>query len=112
MARGQGPGVRGQGLSRRRPISSPSPTARPARLVILLQDLKFGGTQRQTLELARHLDPRRFQVEVWVMTAGDDLAPLAREWGIPVVRLARQALVGPLALIHLWRRLRVGRRTC
>ena len=39
------------------------------------------------------------------MTAGDDLAPLAREWGIPVVRLARQAVVGPLALINLWRRL-------
>jgi glycosyltransferase involved in cell wall biosynthesis len=39
------------------------------------------------------------------MTAGDDLMPLAREWSIPVVRLARQKLVGPLALRHLWRRL-------
>jgi len=105
MARGQGPGVRDQGRSRLWPLSGPSPTARPARLVFLLQDLKFGGTQRQTLELARRLDPGRFQVEVWVMTAGDDLAPLAREWGIPVVRLARQAAVGPLALINLWRRL-------
>jgi glycosyltransferase involved in cell wall biosynthesis len=105
MARGQGPGVRGQGLSRLRPLSSPSPTARPARLVFLLQDLKFGGTQRQTLELARRLNPGRFQVEVWVMAAGDDLAPLAREWRIPVVRLARQAVVGPLALMNLWRRL-------
>ena len=105
MARGQGPGVRGQGLARLWPLSSPSPTARPARLVFLLQDLKFGGTQRQTLELARRLDPARFRVEVWVMTAGDDLAPLAREWSIPVVRLARQAAVGPLALMNLWRRL-------
>jgi glycosyltransferase involved in cell wall biosynthesis len=88
------------------PPSGPSATARPARLVLLLQDLKFGGTQRQTLELARRLDPARFQVEVWVLTAGDDLMPLAGDWGIPVVRLARQALVGPLALMHLWRRLR------
>jgi len=39
------------------------------------------------------------------MTAGDDLMPLAGDWGIPVVRLARQALVGPLALTNLWRRL-------
>jgi L-malate glycosyltransferase len=77
----------------------------PARLVLLLQDLKFGGTQRQTLELARRLDPARFQVEVWVMAAGDDLMGLAGDWGIPVVRLARQALVGPLALANLWRRL-------
>ena len=83
MARGQGPGVRGQGLARLWPLSSPSPTARPARLVLLLQDLKFGGTQRQTLELARRLNPARFQVEVWVMTAGDDLMPLARRVGHP-----------------------------
>ena len=105
MARGQGPGVRGQELARPWPLLSPFPTARPARLVLLLQDLKFGGTQRQTLELARRLDPAQFRVEVWVMTAGDDLAPLAREWSIPVVRLARQAVVGPLALMNLWRRL-------
>ena len=84
---------------------NPAAIGPPARLVLLLQDLKFGGTQRQTLELARRLDPGRFQVEVWVMTAGDDLMPLAREWSIPVVRLARQAVVGPLALINLWRRL-------
>lgn len=84
---------------------NPAAPGPPARLVFLLQDLKFGGTQRQTLELARRLNPGRFQVEVWVMAAGDDLTPLAREWSIPVVRLARQALVGPLALINLWRRL-------
>jgi glycosyltransferase involved in cell wall biosynthesis len=77
----------------------------PARLVLLLQDLKFGGTQRQTLELARRLDPARFQVEIWVLTAGDDLTSLARDWGIPVVQLARQAVVAPLALMNLWRRL-------
>jgi glycosyltransferase involved in cell wall biosynthesis len=84
---------------------NPAAIGPPARLVFLLQDLKFGGTQRQTLELARSLDPARFQVEVWVMTAGDDLVPLACEWGIPVVRLARQAAVGPQALMNLWRRL-------
>ena len=74
---------------------NPAAPGPPARLVLLLQDLKFGGTQRQTLELARRLDPARFQVEVWVMTAGDDLMPLAREWSIPVVRLARQAAGWP-----------------
>ena len=105
MARGQGPGVRGQGLARLWPLSSPSPTARPARLVFLLQDLKFGGTQRQALELARHLDPARFQVEVWLLAAGEDLAPLARDWGLPLVRLSRQERVGPAALARLWRRL-------
>ena len=59
----------------------------PARLVFLLQDLKFGGTQRQTLELARRLDPARFQVEVWMLMAGNDLVPVARDWGIPLIWL-------------------------
>jgi glycosyltransferase involved in cell wall biosynthesis len=105
MARGQGPGVRGQGLSRLWPLSSPPPTARPARLVMLLQDLKFGGTQRQALELARHFDPGRFQVEVWLLAAGEDLAPLARDWGVSLVYLSRQERVGPAALVRLYRRL-------
>jgi glycosyltransferase involved in cell wall biosynthesis len=79
---------------------------RPARLVFLLQDLKFGGTQRQALELARRLDPSRFQVEVWRLATGDELAPLARDWGIALVRLGRQERVGPAALARLWLRLK------
>ncbi len=76
------------------------------RLILLLQDLKFGGTQRQTLELAHRLDPGRFQVEIWLMAAGEDLVPLARERGLPLVWLARQNLVGPVGLANLWRRLK------
>lgn len=88
------------------PALNQSFSGRPARLVFLLQDLKFGGTQRQALELARLLDPARFQVEVWLLAAGDDLAPLARDWGLPLVRLSRHEPVGPAALARLWRRLK------
>jgi glycosyltransferase involved in cell wall biosynthesis len=80
------------------------PTRR-ARLVFLLQDLKFGGTQRQALELARLLDPHRFEVEVWLLAAGDDLAPRARDWGLPLVRLGQSEHVGLAALARLGRRL-------
>ena len=78
---------------------------RPARLVFLLQDLKFGGTQRQALQLARLLDPARFQVEVWLLAAGTNWPP----WpggGLSLVRLGRQEHVGPAALARLWRRLK------
>ena len=68
--------------------------------------MKFGGTQRQTLLLARLLDPARFQVEVWLLAAGDELAPLARGWGLPLVRLGWNEHVGPAALARLWRRLK------
>jgi colanic acid/amylovoran biosynthesis glycosyltransferase len=78
---------------------------RPARLVLLLEDLKFGGTQRQALELARRLDRTRFQPEIWLMAGGDDLAPLARDWSIPLVRLSMGRKPGPPGLGRLWLRL-------
>ena len=105
MVRGRGSGVGGQGLSRPRPPSGHFLSARPAGLVFLLQDLKFGGTQRQTLELARRLDPARFQVEIWLLAAGAELAPLARRYGIPVIPLGYRERVGPAALARLGRRL-------
>jgi glycosyltransferase involved in cell wall biosynthesis len=74
-------------------------------LVFLLEDLEYGGTQRQALELFRRFDRTRFQAELWVLRAGDDLAPLAQEWGIPVVWLARSSWVGPQSLLGLWKRL-------
>jgi glycosyltransferase involved in cell wall biosynthesis len=72
---------------------------------MLLQELKFGGTQRQALELARRLDSDRFRVEVWLMMRGDDFVPLARDWGIPLLWLGRGSWVGPGSLGNLWRRL-------
>lgn len=86
------------------PPSQPGQT--PARVVFLLEELNFGGTQRQTLELARRLDPGRFRPEIWLLRAGADLAPLAREWQIPLVWLASSPWVGPRSLFNLWRRLR------
>jgi glycosyltransferase involved in cell wall biosynthesis len=81
------------------------PAGVPARLVFLLEDLEYGGTQRQALELARRLDRSRFQVELWVLRAGDDLAPVAREWSLPVDWMARSGWVGPQSLLGLGKRL-------
>lgn len=80
-------------------------TPRPARIVLLLEDLKFGGTQRQALELARGLDRTRFQPEIWIMARGDDLSSVAQSWGIPLVRLSFGNKPGPAGLGRLWRRL-------
>lgn len=78
---------------------------RPARIVLLLEDLKFGGTQRQALELARGLDRTRFQPEIWIMARGDDLTSVAQSWGIPLVRLSSGNKPGPAGLARLWRHL-------
>jgi L-malate glycosyltransferase len=79
--------------------------ASPARLVFLLEELNYGGTQRQTLELARRLDPGKYRPEIWLLCSGEDMAPLARQWQIPLVRLSRTSKVTPLSLVNLWRRL-------
>jgi glycosyltransferase involved in cell wall biosynthesis len=78
-----------------------TPAGVPARLVFLLEDLEYGGTQRQALELARRLDQSRFKVELWVLRKGDDLAPVARDYGLPVTYLSRSGWVGPESLLHL-----------
>ncbi len=82
------------------------PGKESARIVVLLEELNFGGTQRQALELALNLSPARFKAEIWTMTAGDDMAPLAGKGGIPVVHLSKRTRVGPECLLNLWRRLR------
>lgn len=78
----------------------------PAKAVFLLQDLAFGGTQRQALELARRIDSDRFQVQVWTLMGGDDFAPLAQEWDIATFRFSRWKLLSPRTLFRLWRKLR------
>ena len=81
----------------------------PARVVLLLQDLAFGGTQRQTLELAKRLDRTRFAPELWMLTTGRDFAPQATEAGIPLHWLAPTATVGRASLAGLWRALAAQR---
>ena len=81
----------------------------PARIVLLLEELNFGGAQRQALELALNLSPVRFQAEIWTMAAGDDMASFAEKGRIPVVHLSKRTWVGPDSLLNLWRRLRSAR---
>jgi glycosyltransferase involved in cell wall biosynthesis len=81
----------------------------PARIVLLLEELNFGGAQRQALELALNLSTARFRAEIWTMAAGDDMASFAEKGRIPVVHLSKRTWVGPDSLLNLWRRLRSAR---
>lgn len=80
--------------------------SRPARVVMLLQDLFFGGTQRQALELAKRLDRSRFSPELWMLADGRDFAPEAEAAGIPMAWLTPSPTVGLRALRALWQRLK------
>ncbi len=81
----------------------------PCRLVVLLQDLEFGGTQRYALHLLNQLDRRLFIPELWLLRGGDDMLPLARRSGARIIHLSRAGRVGPFALAHLFCRLLLAR---
>lgn len=79
---------------------------RPIKTVLLLQDLHLGGTQRHALELAKRLEPSRFETEIWTLMGGGDFLPRALALGLAVRQLARGTAVGPAGLWGLWRGLR------
>jgi glycosyltransferase involved in cell wall biosynthesis len=54
--------------------ASPAPGAPPARVLLVVSSLEHGGAERQVVELARNLDPRRF--DPVVCSLSDDV-PLA-----------------------------------
>ncbi|MFP5257978.1 MAG: glycosyl transferase, partial [Acidobacteriota bacterium] len=79
---------------------------KPVRVVFLLQDLEFGGTQRQALELAARLDRSRFTPEFWMLADGRDFAPKAQAAGIALRWLSPNPKVGLASLRALWQALR------
>lgn len=79
--------------------------SRPIRLVVLLEDLEFGGTQRYATQLLERLDRTWFAPEVWVLRGGDDLEAAMRAAGVEIVRFSDARKVGPKALMRLALRL-------
>lgn len=78
----------------------------PLRLVLLLEDLDFGGTQRYALHLAAGLDLTRFRTVIWTLRGGSGFAAEAAARGLEVVNLTQSRRVGPLAILRLALRLR------
>jgi glycosyltransferase involved in cell wall biosynthesis len=79
----------------------------PVNLVLLLQDLEFGGTQRYAIHVLKNVDRNLFSPQLWVLRGSMDMAQAARETGAPVVWLSQSRNVGPRAIVNLaWKLLR------
>lgn len=79
-------------------------TSAPIKIVLLLQDLDFGGTQRYAVQLLKHLDRELFDPQLWVMRGSSDMAEEALAAGAPVTWLSQSSWVGPRALfVLLWK---------
>lgn len=77
----------------------------PIKLAILLQDLEFGGTQRYTVNLLKHLDRSLFLPRLWVLRGGEDMVPMVQKTGVEIVRFSNGRWVSPMALARLAARL-------
>ena len=83
----------------------------PLRVLFLMEDLCYGGTQRQTLELARRLNRQKFAPVMLTLTGPTDLDAAAREAGIELHHLGSGRRVSPVFFLQLaatLRRLKPG----
>lgn len=60
---------------------------RPLKILFLMEDLCFGGTQRQSLALAQRMDRNLFAPAILTLTGRTDLDALAEQADIPVYHL-------------------------
>ncbi len=81
---------------------------RPIRVLHLITSLDRGGAENHLLALARHVDRRRFTMEVAVLGWGGDLVPLFEDAGIRVHRLNARWRVDLAALLRLVGLVRAG----
>lgn len=88
-----------------------SPAAAPARLRVLLltDEMEVGGTQRQIVHIARHLDRRRFEPTVLYFVNRSHFVDELEQSGVPVIHVQKRGRWDPSFLWNLVRTLRAGR---
>lgn len=77
----------------------------PVDIVFLLQDLCYGGTQRQTLHIAARLDRTRFRPHIWTLSGPTDLDAEAEQAAIGLTHLGRGRFPSPRFPLALLRQL-------
>lgn len=70
-------------------------------VLFLMEDLCFGGTQRQNLELALRLERPLFSPSILTLTGPTDLDDLALEGNIPLFHMAKSRKVAPFFFARL-----------
>ena len=74
---------------------------KPLNVTFLLEDLCFGGTQKQNLELASRLDRKRFQPQIISLSGPGDFDPFIKKSGLPVIHMGKDRGAAPLFFARL-----------
>lgn len=79
---------------------------RRLKILFVLEDLCFGGTQRQILQLAQRLDRALFRPVLLTLTGPTDMDEQARGAGVELKNMGRGRKADPLFFVRLARQLR------
>lgn len=79
---------------------------RPRRVLLFIQSLELGGSEKQCVEIARVLSENGFAVTVGCMRRTGPLRRRIAEAGIPLVEFPVGSLLRPRALLQMWRLVR------
>lgn len=79
------------------------------KVIQLVEDLKVGGQEKVIASLARGLDPKKFDVEIWCLARGGAVADWLRRAGCSVSILNLSTYHRPLNIARLALRLRRSR---
>ena len=83
--------------------------AAPRRLLVAIDEMEVGGSQRQIVHLLGSIDRSRWQPELVYFRNPSFLLGSLRELGIPVHHVPKQRAFDPLFLYRLARLMRQGR---
>jgi L-malate glycosyltransferase len=85
-----------------RPAAAP-PAPEATRVVLFIESLELGGSERQCLEMARLLSRHGYAVTVGCLRASGPLRSAVEESGLPLVEFPVKSLLRPRALIQMAR---------
>lgn len=80
---------------------------KPVKTVFLLEDLCFGGTQKQTVELITRLNRKRFSPFVLTLTGPTDFDERLLNANVPLTHIGNKRQVPPAFFLQLYKYLKV-----
>ncbi len=90
-------------------MSTETASVAPRRLLVAIDEMEVGGSQRQIVQLLHAIDRRRWSPELVYFRQPSFLVEQLRDTGIPVHHVAKRARIDPLFLLRLRGLLRRGR---
>lgn len=74
---------------------------RQTKILHIVEDLKIGGLEKILASIVLYLDPAKYDVQVWCLAAGGEIAEALIEKGVSVRILRMQSYHNPLNIVRL-----------